>query len=800
MAEFLPDFASLDQFNQEALRALALATKASNGIPSDRKEDWDFYTTFKSFRQVTDAQSDTIRKLIGAFVNHNGIKCSIPRNDSTNTSDILEMLSDFNDQLLERISSNLDEAVGLKTEIDPVLVEITDTRKTDNNVKLLAGKNITRPQLAFKGSIDNSVKSPFIPKLTDKPHSLKPLSILIEYSDLNEEIYSHPYVFEIDNLKLPAQQLEKISLPNKVLDLDETPMVFVDDKRQLEQVIKDLSDCTEIGVDLEAHSYRSFQGIACLIQISSPVKDYIIDPFPLWSDLTLLNEIFANPRILKIFHGAKNDIQWLQRDFSIYVVNMFDTYIATQVLDFPRGCRSLAFLLHSVAKKVTDKKFQMADWRMRPLPQEMIKYARIDTHYMIKIYNELKTKLIDQSNENLNLLRSVFDQSNELCKTRYQKPAFKEDQTFLDKLQKGNITHFNAKQKYAFRGIFSWRNAIARQEDESEHYVLPFHMLLKICAELPREMQGILACTNPVPPLVKQNLHALHEIILKAREQNKLEQEDNVQNLDFNKKQGQFASSKLEILQDPLKCPLDMSNWDPENYDEGLEVLLDKTDMKTEASTSIQAKEKAHINAFDNQINREGNKLNKVFLSPFERYKMLKPYMDSMNTAAPKTGEIVTDEDRIKSIKQHFDTLTALTPQDMTSENSVTKNEQVESSDSDENIEETTIDDYDPDPGEAKKLRQGLEPWNKSNKSEIKEMKKKRSGATTELPEDGSQKKAKIDMENVDLSQYSRGVKQNAKTFDPMKGFRDGAGKNKNSGRAKQRGKNKSGKSMTYKN
>ena len=72
----------------------------------------------------------------------------------------------------------------------------------------------------------------------------------------------------------------------------------------------------------------------------------------------------------------------------------------------------------------------------------------------------------------LNLFfRSVFDQSNELCKTRYQKPAFKEDQTFLDKLQKGNITHFNAKQKYAFRGIFSWRNAIARQEDESEHYV-----------------------------------------------------------------------------------------------------------------------------------------------------------------------------------------------------------------------------------------------------------------------------------------------------------------------------------------
>jgi len=38
-------------------------------------------------------------------------------------------------------------------------------------------------------------------------------------------------------------------------------------------------------------------------------------------------------------------------------------------------------------------------------------------------------------------------------------------------------------------------------------------------SELPREMQGILACCNPIPPLVKQNLHEIHEIVLKAREQ-----------------------------------------------------------------------------------------------------------------------------------------------------------------------------------------------------------------------------------------------------------------------------------------
>lgn len=38
-----------------------------------------------------------------------------------------------------------------------------------------------------------------------------------------------------------------------------------------------------------------------------------------------INEIFTNPNILKVFHGADYDITWLQKDFSVYVVNMFDT-------------------------------------------------------------------------------------------------------------------------------------------------------------------------------------------------------------------------------------------------------------------------------------------------------------------------------------------------------------------------------------------------------------------------------------------------------------------------------------------
>ncbi len=67
--------------------------------------------------------------------------------------------------------------------------------------------------------------------------------------------------------------------------------------------------------------------------------------------------------IIKIFHGADSDIEWLQKDFSIYVVNMFDTHQAARELNLPAF--SLAYLLKSYCDIDANKQFQLADWRIR---------------------------------------------------------------------------------------------------------------------------------------------------------------------------------------------------------------------------------------------------------------------------------------------------------------------------------------------------------------------------------------------------------------------------------------------------
>lgn len=64
-----------------------------------------------------------------------------------------------------------------------------------------------------------------------------------------------------------------------------------------------------------------------------------------------------------MFHGADSDIEWLQRDFGIYVVNMFDTGQAARVLNMARF--SLRHLLHVYCQVEANKQFQLADWRIR---------------------------------------------------------------------------------------------------------------------------------------------------------------------------------------------------------------------------------------------------------------------------------------------------------------------------------------------------------------------------------------------------------------------------------------------------
>uniref|UniRef100_A0A1A9ULZ2 Exosome complex component 10 homolog n=1 Tax=Glossina austeni TaxID=7395 RepID=A0A1A9ULZ2_GLOAU len=523
---------SVNDFTKKGFSEIVEATKCINSFPQGASRD--LYCAYPTFGRIIDEQSHRILGLISHVFKWQNIRGNIERRQP---DDQFDMLLECNDAIFDRLQSNLDELAGIKKNPQTVVVEsrinnITPVKTTCKgagawnlkindirpliSARLITAKNIPRPQVKFQIPVDNKADKPFMPRLKDKPNSLKPLAILPEYDESGDIVsYLHPYEFELMKFEVPSERLKAKESVHVPKEMKETELVYVDTAEKLKIALQELSHADELAVDVEHHNYRSFLGFTCLVQISTKLKDYIFDALELRDDMHILNEVLTNPKIVKIFHGADLDIEWLQRDLSLYVVNMFDTHQAAKALNYAR--LSLAFLLKIYCDIEIDKTFQLADWRIRPLPDELIAYARQDTHFLIYVYERLTNDLLKAGNEQPHLLRGVYQRSTELCKKRYVKPVITLS-SHLDMYRKSKQL-FDNRQLYALREVFQWRDTIARQEDESYNYVLPNHMMLQIAENLPREMQGILSCCNPIPPLVKQHLFPLHQIILKAREQ-----------------------------------------------------------------------------------------------------------------------------------------------------------------------------------------------------------------------------------------------------------------------------------------
>lgn len=166
--------------------------------------------------------------------------------------------------------------------------------------------------------------------------------------------------------------------------------VLVTKPSALARMAEALSREPVIAVDTESNSLYAYQEQVCLIQFSTPEVDYLVDPLVL-DDLSILAPLFADPKIEKVFHAAEYDLICLKRDFGFEFKHLFDTMVAARILG--REAFGLGSLLKEEFGVELDKRFQRANWGQRPLPPELLAYARLDTHYLIELSNRLREDL-----------------------------------------------------------------------------------------------------------------------------------------------------------------------------------------------------------------------------------------------------------------------------------------------------------------------------------------------------------------------------------------------------------------------
>uniref|UniRef100_A0A2A4JBP7 Exosome complex component 10 homolog n=1 Tax=Heliothis virescens TaxID=7102 RepID=A0A2A4JBP7_HELVI len=515
--EFYPHLTS---FTQGGYVKVNKSIKSSNTLPAGTS--FGIFKTFTDFNVVTCQLSENVVLQSNQIIATELPAVKLKRNEAEANT---EKIADVNDSILDRININIDASNGVNKPSDTFISGVearTNTRWSSSPViakiqvgsaTFIGAKNITRPQINFKDTIDNS-DSLWVPKISDKPNNIKPLALNILYNDEGEAVgYEHPYKVELDLYHPPSQfiepDVETLSFP---APLAETMFTYVDTEAKLDALVEHLNTVKELAIDLEHHSYRTYQGITCLIQVTTTEGgDFIIDALAIREHIHKLNLAFTDPKKIKVFHGAEHDVIWLQRDFGVYLVGLFDTHQAAMVLNLPG--LSLKYLLMRYCQVNADKKYQLADWRMRPLPAELIEYARMDTHYLLYIWRQMKADLMKDGQPHR--LLSVFENSRQICGSTYNKEVLTE--TSHMPLYVRSKKSFNSQQMAALKMLYKWRDAQARALDESTTYLLPNHMLLTLAETLPREVQGVNAVCNPMPPFVKQNLITIHRMLLSVQ-------------------------------------------------------------------------------------------------------------------------------------------------------------------------------------------------------------------------------------------------------------------------------------------
>jgi exosome complex exonuclease RRP6 len=287
-------------------------------------------------------------------------------------------------------------------------------------------------------------------------------------------------------------------------------------------MLQELKQATEIAVDLEHHDTHSYIGLVSLMQISTRDKDWIVDPLKPWREnLQCLNEVFTDPNIVKVFHGSNMDIKWLQRDLGLYVVGLFDTFYAANALNFP--AKSLKYLLERFANFKAQKKYQMADWRVRPLPAELVEYARSDTHYLLHIYDKMRNMLVEASTPGENLVDAVLEGSKKEALQIYERPIYDIEYGLGSggwfKQVTQRAVKFDGPQLAVYKAVHYWRDQKAREWDEGEQSILTLAQLYGLAETMPTNPSALYSSLRPMSKLVVTNAKELVSIINKAKAQ-----------------------------------------------------------------------------------------------------------------------------------------------------------------------------------------------------------------------------------------------------------------------------------------
>lgn len=257
--------------------------------------------------------------------------------------------------------------------------------------------------------------------------------------------------------------------------------IVVDTPGALQELADVLATQPRVAVDTEANSLYAYQEQVCLIQLSIPGANYLVDPLAL-DDMSALGPFFADPQLEKVFHAADYDLIVLLRDFGFVTRHIFDTMWAARILGWPKV--GLADILASHFGVEVNKRYQRYDWGLRPLDPKALRYAWMDSYYLLPLREIQKAEL--QETGRWAEAQEVFDYLTSSVTLPSDNPG-----RFFWRI-KGLHALSSYDQRVLYQ-LYLWREEVAEALDRPPVKVMANHRLVRIARLQPRTREELAA-------------------------------------------------------------------------------------------------------------------------------------------------------------------------------------------------------------------------------------------------------------------------------------------------------------------
>ncbi len=283
------------------------------------------------------------------------------------------------------------------------------------------------------------------------------------------------------------------------------PAHYIDTDSALLDLIPHLAEEPFVAIDTESNSLYAYREQVCLFQMTTRQGDFIIDPFGI-DDMNPLGAILADTRIEKIFHAAEYDLMGIKRDYGFAINNVFDTMLAARICGYQHV--GLSSMLQQYIGVELDKRHQRDNWGKRPLPDDSLRYAQMDTHFLPMLRNDLYDELARQ-----NRLGEARDAFAELAFIEPAVHSFDPDGYW----RIGRPKQLNRRQMAVLRELYLLREQLAAKRNYPPFKIMNNELLVEIARRSPQRRPELAKIRGLSATILRRYGDGLLEAIARGR-------------------------------------------------------------------------------------------------------------------------------------------------------------------------------------------------------------------------------------------------------------------------------------------